>query len=77
MRWLKQLTSGIHSIDISIGIDTPALPVNHCSQSTVCGALNRKVRGTRRGGITAWQTEQQHNVNCARHTVTDGSNNTR
>ena len=48
------------------------LPVNHCSQSTVFGALNRKVHGTHRiagethrDGESASQAEHQHNVNRA------------
>ena len=51
---------------------TFALPANHCSQSTAFGTVDRKPRGTRRDGNTASQAEQQHNVNSAGHTVTDG-----
>ena len=34
-------------------IDTSALSVSHCSQSPVFGVLNRKARGTLRGGKIA------------------------
>ena len=40
-------------------MDTSALPVNHCSQSTTFGALNRKARGTCKDGKTPKQAEQQ------------------
>ena len=46
-------------------IDTSELPVNHCSQSTAFGALNRKAHGTHRDGKIALQAKQQHNVNSA------------
>ena len=54
-------------------LDTPTLPVNHCSQSTVFGALNRKGRGTHRDRKTAQQAERQHNVNSAGYIITDGA----
>ena len=54
----------------SVKLDTSALPVNYCRQSTMLGTLNRKARttlgnarGTRRDGNTVWQAEQQHKLN--------------
>ena len=36
----------LYSVQLAVSIDTSALPVNHCSQSTAFGALNSKARGT-------------------------------
>ena len=48
------------------------MPINHFNQPTAFRALNRKACGTHKDGKTAFQAEQQHIINSAWHTVTDG-----
>ena len=54
--------------------DTPALRVNHCSQSAAFGALNgeKKTRGTRRKSTWNTQKKQVEHAEKARGTRWDG-----